>query len=541
MSRSTSAHRLRLRSRVLPSLMLAAIAAAARPTSAAAPLAARPHGNALGDGLQWDAGAPGPSQAKVCAAGATTPGIDVSYYQGNIDWNAVAASGVVFAWVRVSHSTQFEDPKFAANLAGARAAGIHTGVYQYFEPTQDPIAQADLLIAKLGPLQPGDMPPMIDVEAADKPSKAAYADAIRAWIDRVEKATGVAPFIYTGYYYWNDYVATGEFADHPLWIANYNPGCPLVPDVWSTWTMHQYSSSGSVPGIAGNVDMNYFNGSPDDLMGYAVGGAVCGDAKCVFGEGPVDCPEDCPPCGVVPPEGGVIDNGDACLELGGDLQYWRDEAVGYGGSLVWTNATDDATPSNYATWRLFFAESGTYAVEAWIEPPFNETKQLTYKIKHAGGETAVPVDQSAVSEWVSLGEFAFDAASDHLVRIDDNTGEPNGLEVSIVCDALRVTRVDLPGDTSTGGATTGDGMTTTTTAGPTSEGASASGDAPTTSGTGGDPPGGTTGGSGSGAPGLPPGFGQEDDGCGCNEAPGPGGAGLLALVGLALARRRRRR
>jgi hypothetical protein len=63
-----------------------------------------------------------------------------------------------------------------------------------------------------------------------------------------------------------------------------------------------------------------------------------------------------------PGGGGTIDNGAACLELGGDPQYWRDEAVGQGGSLVWTNATEFAEPSNYAIWRLVFAQAGEYAL-----------------------------------------------------------------------------------------------------------------------------------------------------------------------------------
>lgn len=541
MSRSSSLRRVRTPA-LAPALALALTGLAAR-TGAAAPLQSRPYGHALGDGLRVQLGlegAPGPvSPAKVCAKGETTFGIDVSYYQGDIDWHAVAASGVVFAWVRVSHSTNFEDPKFAANLAGARAAGIHTGVYQYFEPSQDPIAQADLLLDKLGPLMPGDMPPMIDVESQDPVAPGAYADAIQAWLDHIEQATGVVPFIYTGYYYWNDNVASDAFAGYPLWIANYGATCPLVPDAWATWTMHQYCDCGDVPGIAGNVDVDKFNGTADELLGYAVGGAVCGDAKCVFGEDPVGCPSDCPPCGVIAPEGGTIDNGDACLELGGDLQYWRDEAVGQGGSLVWTNATDLDKPSNYAIWRLFFAEPGTYALEAWVEPPFGETKQLTYRVKHAGEEAAVPIDQSAASGWVPLGEFTFDATSDQWVRIDDNTGEPVNLEVSIVCDALRVTRVDIGGETSTG--STGDPPTTSTSSG------SATGEGATGEGATGEPGGSSSGASGSSSssggtagPGLPPGFGERDQGCGCAQGPGAGAPGLFGLAALGLARRRRR-
>lgn len=500
---------------------------------AAAPTLLRSHGNAMGDGLGQLAPGPTPPVAKeVCAAGPTVPGIDVSYYQGNIDWQAVAGDGIKFAWVRVSHSTQFEDPKFAENFAGARAAGIHTGVYQYFEPGQDPIAQAQLLLDRMGPLQPGDMPPMIDVESKDTVAKAQYADAIRAWLDHVEAATGTVPFIYTGYYYWNDNVGTGEFADHPLWIANYNPGCPLVPDAWATWTMHQTCDCGTVAGIGGAVDTDLFNGDEAGLLGHAVGGGVCGDGKCGFGEDPYKCAMDCPPCGVIPAEGATIDNGAACLELGGDPQYWRDEAVGQGGSLVWTNATEFAEPSNYAIFRLVFAQAGEYALNVWIEPPFGETKQLKYVVHHADGETPVMIDQSAVSGWVALGSFQFAASTDHYVRIDDNTGEPVELEVSIVVDAMQVLPVLVEGETeaaSTSGEATGIGSE--------GSGVGSSGvvEVPTT---GGGSSGSSSGGGEAGAPALPSGYGE--DGCGCRGARGgPGLPGLLGLLGLLGLRRRR--
>ncbi|MCA9692061.1 MAG: hypothetical protein KC636_20835, partial [Myxococcales bacterium] len=411
----------------------------------------RPHGNVMGDGLRLTDGLDGPVAVESCADGEVLLGIDVSYYQGSIDWNAVAADGVKFAWVRVSHSTAFFDPQFDANLAGARAAGIHTGVYQYFEPTEDPIAQADLLLEHMGPLVPGDLPPMIDVESVDKVPPGPYADAIRAWLDHVEAATGVKGFIYTGYYYWNDNVGTDEFVDHPLWIANYNPGCPLIPDYWGKWTIHQYCACESIAGIAGDVDGDHFNGDLAALEQFTVDGGECGDLTCGGGEDPYNCPQDCPPCGVIGSLGGAIDNGEPCYELYGNDMYWRDELVGEGGSLVWTNATDYDVPYNYAIWRLFFAETGAYEVEVHIEQPYGETQQAAYQIGHAGGVDVVPLSQAGASGWVSLGEYTFTAGQDHFVRLDDNTGEQNDLQISIVYDALRVTRLDPPMETGSTG------------------------------------------------------------------------------------------
>lgn len=515
----------------------------------AAPLAIEGHGKVMGDGLREEGLGlslpPGtPLAGKVCAAGETLFGIDVSYYQGDIDWNAVASAGVVFAWIRVSHSTVFEDPQFAANIAGARAAGVHAGVYQYFEPSEDPIAQADLLLDLLGPLQEGDMPPMIDVESKDTVPQAEYVAAIAAWLEHVEAATGVVPFIYTGYYYWNDNVGSAQFADYPLWIANYNPGCPLVPDAWATWTAHQYCDCGQLPGIDGAVDVNHFNGGIDELMGHAVGTAVCGDGKCSYGENPYDnCPADCPPCGVIGPEGGTIDDGEACLELLGDLQYWRHELAGQGGSLRWTRVTDDAEPANAAVWRMFFAESGVYSLEVWIEPTWAQTKQSSYRISHADGETIVPVDQSAASGWVSLGEFSFVAGANHFVRIDDNTGEPLDLQLQLVADALRIVRIDgSDSGSSSGGGGSGSGTGGSSGTGGETGGSTLGPDTPTGGNNDslGDSLGGdSSGGAGSAGAGLPPGYGV-NEGCGCRGAPRPAG-GLLALVGLLLLRRRRRR
>ena len=98
--------------------------------------------------------------ATVCGGGSTVKGIDVSYYQGTIDWNRVAADGVRYAFIRVSDGTGYIDPKFPTYWAQSRAAGIVHGAYQYFRPNQDPIAQANLFLSKVGTQMPDDLPPV---------------------------------------------------------------------------------------------------------------------------------------------------------------------------------------------------------------------------------------------------------------------------------------------------------------------------------------------------------------------------------------------
>ncbi len=483
-------------------------------------LSERPHGAVMGDGLRLSA-EPGPLGGGICAEDETTFGIDVSYYQGDIDWNAVAADGVEYAIVRVSHSTQFFDPEFYDNLEGSRAAGLHTGVYQYFEPDEDPIAQADLLLESLGEMQPGDLPPVIDVESNGGQSPAAVADAVRAWVEHVEAALGVKPIIYTGYYFWNDNVASPDFGSYPLWIAWYGVECPgNIPAGWSQWAFHQYCDCGEIQGISGPVDVNRFNGSLEDLGAFA-GMAECGDGACTGGEDPVSCPDDCEPCGVVGPDGGEIDNGDACYELYGNADFWREEPEGAGGSLVWTNATDNPDPSNYAEWTLFFEESGLYDLQVHVVQPFGETAQAGYRVRHAEGEDTVLVDQSANDGWVSLGEFSFDAEALQSVQLGDNTGEANDAEMSIVSDALRLERLDAPAGTTTGDAGDSSGAAGEST-----------GEVPGT--TGAEE---STGSSGGDGPALPGGDVSED-GCGCR-SDGPGKAPWLILLVLGALRRRR--
>lgn len=483
----------------------------------------------MGDGLRLTSD-PGPVEGGgVCADDGTVFGIDVSYYQGDIDWNAVAADGVEYAIVRVSHSTQFFDPQFDTNLAGSRAAGLHTGVYQYFEPDEDPIAQADLLLDSMGPLLPGDLPPVIDVESTGGQSPAVVASAVRAWVDHVEAELGVAPIIYTGHYFWQDNVASAEFGGYPLWVAWYGVECPsAVPTGWSQWAFHQYCDCGNVAGVSGQVDVNRFNGSLADLA--ALGASPeCGDDVCGGGEDPATCPEDCEPCGVVSSEGGMLDNGDACYTLGGNPDYWREEAQGEGGTLVWTNATANAEASNYARWELYFEESGLYDVQVHVVQPFGESAMAAYQVGHAGGEDTVVIDQSASDGWVSLGEFTFDAGAAHSVVLGDNTGEVVDLEVSIVFDAVQLVRLDGD-DSTTGGVGESTGGGEESSGGTTGE-ASGTGEPASSSS--------EESGEDASGPALPPEDGDAG-GCGCRTQ-GGGGHWLLVLMGALFVRRRRSR
>ena len=208
----------------------------------------------------------------VCPRGATVQGIDVSDYQGAIDWGAVARSGRAFAWAQVSDGF-VRDGTFARNWSGMKAAGMIRGAYQYFETGLDPVAQANLLIDAVGGhLGDGDLPPMLDIESG--PGNAAYVlGQMRAWASRIEAALGKKPIIYTGAWWWNPHTgSSGAFGGYPLADSYYSQSCPNIAAGWSSWTVWQYSSSGRVPGISGNVDLDQFNGTLADLRSFAGGG-----------------------------------------------------------------------------------------------------------------------------------------------------------------------------------------------------------------------------------------------------------------------------
>src|SRR5579863_9736035 len=186
----------------------------------------------------------------VCGVGPTVKGIDVSYYQGTIDWNAVAGDGVVYAFVRVSDGTGFPDPQFDNYWAGSRSAGIYHGAYQFFEPADVVTAQADLLLGKINnTIAADDLPPVLAVEVTGGLSASQVAANVKQWVDYVGGKLGRPPIIYVGKYFWEDNVGDPDDSTSPLWHAQYTSAtCPDIADAWSNWAFWQYTSTGTVAG-----------------------------------------------------------------------------------------------------------------------------------------------------------------------------------------------------------------------------------------------------------------------------------------------------
>lgn len=205
--------------------------------------------------------------ATICPGTTKVYGVDVSYYNGAIDWAKVKTAGKQFALIRVSDGTGFLDPKFAANWNGAKSAGLAVGAYQYFRPSQDATAQADLLVNQLASVGfgVGDIPPIIDIEVADGVSSATVAARVNTWLQRVKSKTGRLPVLYTSPGFWS---GIGNPTPSPLpylWIGHWNVTCPTLPPAWGRLRFWQYSATGTVSGISGSVNLDLYNGSLTEL------------------------------------------------------------------------------------------------------------------------------------------------------------------------------------------------------------------------------------------------------------------------------------
>lgn len=195
-------------------------------------------------------------------------GIDVSVWQGLIDWNRVTESGITFAIARASYGTN-HDTRFQYNWHEMELAGLIRGAYHYFHVFQDARAQADLFINSVT-IRSRDLPPVLDVETTNNEGATPqqWQNGIRIWLERVSEVTGRVPIIYTGNGAWAATVNSAAFGQYPLWIAHWGVNAPSIPQGWQNWHLWQYSATGNVNGINGNVDLDRFNGSLQRLSEF---------------------------------------------------------------------------------------------------------------------------------------------------------------------------------------------------------------------------------------------------------------------------------
>jgi GH25 family lysozyme M1 (1,4-beta-N-acetylmuramidase) len=224
-----------------------------------------------------------PAAITGSGSGALPQGVDVASFQhpkgAAIDWTQVAGAGYEFAAIKATEGNYYTNPYYASDMPAAMAAGMSVAGYHFAIPNVGTaVGQADYAMqnASYGTPSGPTLPLMLDMEydpytSRDKTnscyglSPASMVSWISAFDGEVQLVTGQLPIIYTTAKWWN--TCTGNstaFSSDPLWVAAYSVSSPPLPTGWPGWTLWQYTSAGTVPGIAttGGVDVSYFNVSP---------------------------------------------------------------------------------------------------------------------------------------------------------------------------------------------------------------------------------------------------------------------------------------
>ena len=192
-------------------------------------------------------------------------GLDVSEFQGNIDWRLVKnienQYPLEFVFIRATAGNDREDGQFAANWLGAKENKMIRGAYHYYRPNENSLEQAQLFI-KTVQLKKGDLPPVLDIEKLpNEQSLKNMKLGLSRWLKAIEAHYKVKPIIYTSEKYYDDFLKD-EFGDYLFWIANYNFYKEKIGANWLFW---QFTEKATVQGIKGNVDVNIYNGDLEQL------------------------------------------------------------------------------------------------------------------------------------------------------------------------------------------------------------------------------------------------------------------------------------
>ena len=196
-------------------------------------------------------------------------GIDISHYQGEIDWDELRNNGMIercpvrFVMIKATEGSTRIDDRFAENFYQARVYGFIRGAYHFWSTRSSGRAQAEHFLRQVK-LEDGDLPPVLDVEhKAKDQTPEEFKESVLTWLRLVEKAYDAKPIIYTYYKFKLTYLNDSVFNDYPYWIAHYYVDSVKYEGPWKFW---QHTDCGRLPGIKGYVDFNIYNGSYYDLQ-----------------------------------------------------------------------------------------------------------------------------------------------------------------------------------------------------------------------------------------------------------------------------------
>ncbi|MBD3583418.1 glycoside hydrolase family 25 protein [Flavobacterium selenitireducens] len=197
-------------------------------------------------------------------------GFDVSEYQGEIDWTKIDSVENLYpldyVFIRSTAGKNKIDACFKENWEGAGKRGLIRGAYHYYRPNENSLEQAAHFILNVR-LRAGDLPPVLDIEKIpeNQPMDSLIV-GLHRWCNAIEKHYKVAPIIYSGERYYDDFLRE-EFKGYVFWIANYNFFVESIDQDWMFW---QFTESAEIDGIPTPVDLNIYNGPKSRLQNLRI-------------------------------------------------------------------------------------------------------------------------------------------------------------------------------------------------------------------------------------------------------------------------------
>lgn len=197
--------------------------------------------------------------------------IDISHHNSTIVWDSLAVCidargrtsrdvmkakrvyNVSSVIIKASEGVSLKDKDFATNWSNALSHGVRRGAYHFFRTSTDPAAQARNFIETVGPLSPGDLPPVLDLETIHKGcTSKQLCEKAMVWLRTVESHYGVKPIIYTGDSFLKEHLSPALTDNYPIWIAHYKTSSPVFQD----WILWQFTDEAVIRGIRGKVDLS---------------------------------------------------------------------------------------------------------------------------------------------------------------------------------------------------------------------------------------------------------------------------------------------
>lgn len=176
--------------------------------------------------------------------------IDVSEYQGGIDWKKVYDAGHRRAYIKATEGVSIVDRYLRSNVDRARASGVQVGLYHYAHPSGSPVAEARAFLHAAAPyLRAGDLRPALDLEVAEGRSWVDLNEWKAQWLAAVDREIGAQAVFYS---YWSFWKHMTLYRSRPVWGAYIG----LLPYAPLSWAFRQWSFTGRVPGIRGHVDLD---------------------------------------------------------------------------------------------------------------------------------------------------------------------------------------------------------------------------------------------------------------------------------------------